>query len=65
MAQDASQAFDERLGRVHDAVALKEPDRVPILAPTTNQFPYIRKGHKMAQILYDVDTAMEDVKDFL
>ena len=56
MAQDASQAFDERLGRVHDAVALKEPDRVPILAPTTNQFPYIRKGHKMAQILYDVDT---------
>ena len=57
--------FDERLKRVKDAVSLTEPDRVPILAPTTNQYPYIRKGHKMAQINYDIDTAMADIKDFL
>lgn len=61
----ASSLLHEREARILDAVALKEPDRVPILAPTTNQFCYIRNGHKMSQILYDVDTAMEDIMDYL
>lgn len=63
--KNAAELLKEREQRIWDAVALKEPDRVPILAPTTNQFPYIRKGHKMSQILYDVDTAMQDLRDFL
>lgn len=60
-----AELLEERERRIMDAVALKEPDRVPILAPTTNQFPYIRKGHKMSQIVYDLDTALEDIRDFL
>ena len=54
-----------REARVLAAVRLEEPDRVPILAPTTNQFPYLRKGHKMSQIVYDLDTALDDIRDFL
>ncbi|MGI6033557.1 MAG: uroporphyrinogen decarboxylase family protein [Coriobacteriales bacterium] len=57
--------LEERLNRVHAAVRLEEPDRVPILSPTTNQFIYTRRGHKMAQIVYDVDTALDDIVDFL
>lgn len=62
---DNAAALKEREQRIFDAVALKEPDRVPILAPTTNQFPYISAGHTMAEITYDVDLAFEDIRAFL
>ena len=54
---DNATALKEREQRIFDAIALKEPDRVPILAPTTNQFPYISAGHSMAEITYEVDMA--------
>lgn len=57
--------LEEREQRIFDAVALKEPDRVPILSPTTNQYAFMRKGHTMAQITYDTDMAINDIRDFL
>ncbi|MDR0501536.1 MAG: hypothetical protein LBG97_09925 [Coriobacteriales bacterium] len=51
--------------RILDAVSLKEPDRVPILAPTTNAYPYFAANHSMAQVTYDIDLALNDIRAFL
>ena len=55
----------EREKRVLDAVALREPDMVPILAPTTNMYAFTRKKKSMAQINYNSELAMTCIKDFL
>ncbi|GHT79414.1 hypothetical protein FACS1894104_4070 [Actinomycetota bacterium] len=55
----------EREQRIFDAVALKEPDRVPILSPTTNAYPYIEAGYSMAEVTYDSDKAIDAVRKFL
>jgi hypothetical protein len=65
MPENPQELLAQREQRILDAVALKEPDRVPILAPTTNQYPYIAQGHKLAQILYDIDAALDDIRKFL
>lgn len=46
--------YCERKKRIEDAVALREPDRVPII-PETLCFPYLHAGYSMAEILYDTD----------
>lgn len=46
--------YDQRLKRINDAIALKEPDTVP-LNFITNCYPYIHAGYTMADILYDTD----------
>ncbi|MCR5844969.1 MAG: hypothetical protein K6G78_00155 [bacterium] len=44
--------YDEKISRLYDAIALKEPDRVPI-NPILQCFPFYDAGHTMAEILYD------------
>ena len=53
------QNYNLRLKRVEDAIALKVPDQVPCI-PMTETFPYLRRGHTMAQVLYDAKLATED-----
>ena len=57
--------FDERLKRMQDAAALKEPDRVPILEPGTNTFPYMDAGYTMAEILYDLEKTKDAIRKYL
>ncbi|MDR3307781.1 MAG: hypothetical protein LBS58_02625 [Coriobacteriales bacterium] len=57
--------YDERLGRLHDAVALKEPDRVPFLDPMENMFAYFDRGYTMAEVLYDIEKAKDGIRSFL
>ena len=59
-----SSLFDERLKRVNDALALKEPDRVPCL-PMYSAFPYIFAGYSMADILYDSAKARNSIRKYL
>ena len=54
-----NQKYQERLKRVEDAIAVKEPDRIPFI-PQAQTFPYVRQGHTMAQVLYDIDLALDD-----
>jgi len=61
----AEQKYNERLKRIHDAVALKEPDRVPILTPGTNTFDTWDAGYTMAEVLYDYNKAQDAIKKFL
>ncbi|MCL1993882.1 MAG: hypothetical protein FWG66_13140 [Spirochaetes bacterium] len=46
--------YQARLKRITDAIALKEPDRVPI-APINQTFPVRNAGGTMAEALYDFD----------
>lgn len=59
------QLYDEREKRFHDAVALKEPDRVPILTPGTNTYDTIDAGYTMAEVLYDYGKAKDAIRKFL
>lgn len=51
-----SALFQQRLKRINDSIALREPDTVP-LNMITNCYPYIHAGYTMAQMLYDTDYA--------
>lgn len=64
-AKAAKQLYDERVKRFHDAVALKEPDRVPILTPGTNTFDTLDAGYTMAEVLYDYQKAKDAIRKFL
>ena len=64
-AKTTKQLYDERLKRVQDAAALREPDRVPIIIPGTNVFANLDAGYTMAEVLYDHDKAKDAVKKFL
>jgi hypothetical protein len=46
--------FEQRLKRINDSIALKEPDTVP-LTLITQCYPFIQAGYTMADILYDID----------
>ncbi len=48
------QLYKERNQRVFDAIALKEPDRVP-LTPLSHFFPMIQKGMTIREAMYDVE----------
>jgi hypothetical protein len=61
----AEQRLQEKLARFHDAVALKEPDRVPILSPGTNTFYAADAGFTMAETIYDYDKARLAMKHYL
>jgi len=49
---NAKQLLDERVQRVRDAVALKEPDRVPITPFTDIFFPTIQAGMSHKEAMY-------------
>ncbi|MDR0489808.1 MAG: hypothetical protein LBH28_00985, partial [Oscillospiraceae bacterium] len=44
--------FEERQRRIDDAIALREPDRVPITAPG-QCYPIFNAGHSTADAVYD------------
>jgi hypothetical protein len=46
--------FQQRLKRVNDSIALKEPDTLPLIL-IAQCYPYIQAGYSMADILYDTD----------
>ncbi len=46
--------YAQRLKRINDSIALKEPDTVPLI-PIAQCYPYIQAGYTMAEILYDTD----------
>lgn len=58
------QKYEERLKRINDAIALKEPDRVPV-APFAQCYPILHSGHTMAEVLYDADIAKKSIKRYL
>jgi len=50
--------YDAKLKRINDAIALKEPDRVP-LNPPTELFPIFNAGYTVAEVVYD--TSLEKI----
>ena len=54
MTPENQKKHDEKLQRITDAVALKEPDRVPI-TPSASLFPFFDAGYTVAEIVYDTD----------
>jgi len=51
---DTSQEFDARTKRVHDAIELKVPDRVPII-PVWQLLPAVFAGMTYEEAYYDID----------
>jgi len=64
-AKTTQELYQERMKRIQDAAALKEPDRVPIIIPGTNVFANLDAGYSMAEVLYDHDKAKDAIKKFL
>jgi hypothetical protein len=52
--------LEERQKRIDDAIALREPDRVPITAPG-QCYPILNAGHTVADAVYDFDKYSESV----
>ena len=45
---DNKAKYEERMNRINTAIALKEPDRVPII-PFAQCYPVLHAGHTMAE----------------
>ena len=56
--------YDERLKRINDAIALKEPDRVPCI-PFAQTYPYTNVGYTMSEVMYDTSKAQDGMRKFL
>ena len=52
MTPEAKKRYDEKVARVEAAIALKEPDRVPIM-PSAALFPMLNAGYTVAEVIYD------------
>ncbi|MBQ6551923.1 MAG: hypothetical protein IJL78_11000 [Lachnospiraceae bacterium] len=52
MTPENKAKFDAKWKRIRDAVALKEPDRVPI-TPSPAIYPYLHAGYTMTEVIYD------------
>lgn len=61
---DNKQLYDARLKRINDAIALKEPDRVPCI-PFAQTYPYTNAGYTMAEVMYDTSKAQDGMRKFL
>lgn len=57
-------AYQERWKRVEDALALREPDRVPCI-PHYQSFPYLAAGYTMAEVMYDIEKAKDAIRRYL
>ena len=60
MTPEAQKKYDEKKGRVEAAIALKEPDMVPMV-PNVALFPMLNAGYTVAEVIYD--TSMEKMID--
>ena len=52
MTQENQLKYDAKLKRINDAIALKEPDRVP-MTPPPELFPIFNAGYTVAEVIYD------------
>ena len=59
MTLESQKNHDEKLKRINDAVALKEPDRVPI-TPSPHLYAILHSGYTVAEVIYD--TSLEKAK---
>ena len=66
MTPEAQKRYDEKVARVEAAIALKEPDTVPIV-PSAALFPILESGHTVAEAIYDtsLNILTEAVKKYL
>lgn len=59
MTPENQKKYDEKVARVQAAIALKEPDRVPI-TPSADVFPIINAGFTVGEVIYD--TSLQKMK---
>ena len=52
MTPENKAKFDAKWKRIRDAIALQEPDRIPI-TPSPAIFPYLNAGYTMTDVIYD------------
>jgi hypothetical protein len=52
--------YEEKLKRINDAIALKEPDRVPV-TPPPELFPVFNAGYTVAEVVYD--SSLQKIKN--
>ena len=52
MTPEAQKRYNEKVARVEAAIALKEPDRVPMM-PSAALFPMLNAGYTVAEVIYD------------
>ncbi len=52
MTAENRKKYDGKLGRINDAIALREPDMVPI-KPPAELFPVYNAGYTVAEVIYD------------
>ena len=52
MTPEAQKRYDEKVARVEAAIALKEPDYVPMM-PSAALFPMLNAGYTVAEVIYD------------
>ncbi len=52
MTAENQKRYDEKLRRINDAIALREPDTVPI-KPPADLFPVYNAGYTVAEVIYD------------
>ena len=57
---DNRRKFNEKAKRVADAIALKEPDRVPVL-PNPAIYPIMNAGYTVAEVVYD--TSLQKIRN--
>lgn len=59
MTPENQKKYNEKVKRIKDAIALKEPDRVPI-TPSPLLFPIFNAGYTVAEVAYD--TSLEKAR---
>ena len=52
MTPENQAKYDAKWKRICDAIALKEPDTIP-MTPSPSIFPYFHAGYTMAEVIYD------------
>jgi hypothetical protein len=52
MLPENQRKYDEKEKRVNDAIALREPDRVPVM-PQPELYPIFNAGYTVAEVVYD------------
>ena len=61
---DAKVKFAEKMKRLDDALAVKEPDRVPLI-PFSQTYVITHAGHTMAEAMYNPEAAKDGVRKYL
>ena len=65
MTDKKQEGYRLREQRFFDAIALQEPDRVPIIEPSTNSFAYYYSGYTQAEILYNLEKTKDAIRRYL